>query len=109
MLTTLEVCYEFYLRGYTFSHIDLYGSEAILFRMDEEKKILTPPFTSVAGLGESAAISLVDERRDKRFISIEEVAACTKLSKTHIEMLKSAGAFGDLPDTSQLDLFSMFG
>ena len=110
MLTTLEVCYEFYLRGFTFRRMDLYESEAILFKMDEEHNALIPPFVSVAGLGETAAISLAEQRKGKQFISIEEVsAACPKVSKTHIELLKDAGAFGDLPETSQMDLFAMFG
>ena len=45
-------------------------------------------------------------REGKNFLSIEEVAlACPKVSKTHIQMLKDAGAFGALPDTSQISLF----
>ncbi len=110
MLTTLEVCYEFYLRGFQFDRMDLYKSEAVRFTVDEERGVLRPPFVSVAGLGETAAISLAEQREGKRFISIEEVsAACPKVSKTHIQLLKEAGAFGDLPETSQMDLFSMFG
>ena len=109
MLTTLEVCYEFYLRGFTFRRMDIYQSDAIHFKMDLENNALIPPFVSVAGLGETAAISLAEQRKGKQFISIEEVsAACPKVSKTHIELLKDAGAFGDLPETSQMNLFSMF-
>ena len=110
MLTTLEVCYEFYLRGFQFERMDIYQSEAIRFTVDEERGALRPPFVSVAGLGETAAISLAEQRVGREFISIEEVsAACPKVSKTHIQLLKEAGAFGDLPETSQMDLFSMFG
>ena len=61
---------------------------------------------AIAGLGESAAWDLMEGREDKTFLSIEEVAlACPKVSKTHIQMLKDAGAFGDLPDTSQVSFF----
>ncbi len=108
MLTTLEVCYEFYLRGFSFRNLDIYQSDAINFTMNEEEGTLRPPFVSVAGLGETAALSIVEQCRGKQFVSIEEMsAACPKVSKTHIELLKAAGAFGTLPETSQLDLFSM--
>jgi DNA polymerase-3 subunit alpha (Gram-positive type) len=108
MLTTLEVCYEFYLRGFSFRNLDIYQSEAVNFTVNEEEGTLRPPFVSVAGLGETAAYSIVEQCRGKQFVSIEEMsAACPKVSKTHIELLKAAGAFGTLPETSQLDLFSM--
>ena len=104
LLTTLEVVYEYYLRGFEFLPLDLYESHATKFLVKDGK--ILPPFVSISGLGESAAWDLMDGRKDKRFVSIEEVAAaCPKVSKTHIQMLKDAGAFGDLPDTSQVSLF----
>ena len=104
LLTTLEVVYEFYLRGFEFLPINLYESHATKFLIKDGK--LLPPFVSISGLGESAAWDLMEGRKDKEFLSIEEVAAaCPKVSKTHIQMLRDAGAFGDLPDTSQVSLF----
>lgn len=104
LLTTLEVCYEFYLRGFEFADMSLYESDAIKFVIKDGK--LLPPFVAVSGLGESAAWDICSGREGKRFVSIEEFsAACPKVSKTHIEKLKAAGAFGDLPDTSQITLF----
>ena len=104
LLTTLEVCYEFYLRGFDFANMDLYRSDATKFLIYEGK--LLPPFVSVSGLGETAARDIVAGRAGKKFISVEEfAAACPKVSKTHIENLRQAGAFGDLPDTSQMSLF----
>ena len=34
LLTTLEVCYEFYLRGFTFAPIDIYHSHATKFQIE---------------------------------------------------------------------------
>lgn len=104
LLTTLEVAYEYYLRGFEFWPISIYESHATRFQVKDGK--LLPPFVAISGLGESAAWDLMEGRKGKQFISIEEVAAaCPKVSKTHIQMLKEAGAFGDLPDTSQITLF----
>lgn len=55
MYTTLEMCYEFYLRGFTFGKMNLYESAATEFLMDEAHQQLIPPFTSIPGLGEAAA------------------------------------------------------
>ena len=103
--TTLEVVYEFYLRGFTFRHVNLYQSEAVHFILDGEDALI-PPFTAIPGLGETAAQSIVEQREGKDFVSIEEFSdACPKVSKTHIEQLKAAGAFDDMPETSQITLF----
>ncbi len=104
LLTTLEVVYEFYLRGFEFLPISIYESDATQFLIKDGK--ILPPFVAINGLGENAAYDIVKGRENNKFISIEEfAAACPKVSKTHIQMLKEAGAFGDLPDTSQVSLF----
>ena len=106
MLTTLEVCYEFYIRGFRFAKMDLYESEATRFQIDREEKTLRPPFTACPGLGESAAQSIVEARKTKRFISVEELnASCPKLSKAHIDLLRHMGALDGMPDTSQITFF----
>ena len=92
LMTTLEVCYEFYRRGFHFDTIDIYRSDATKF--------------TVHGLGEAAALDTVEKRRGKEFISVEEFSmCCNKLSKTHIEQLRALGAFAGMADTSQLTLF----
>ena len=104
LFTTLELCYEFYLRGFTFAPIDLYKSHATKFLIEDGK--LLPPFVAISGLGETAAWDIMEGREGKTFLSIEEFSsACPKVSKTHIEELKAAGAFGDMPETSQITLF----
>ena len=104
LMTTLEVCYEFYRRGFHFDTIDIYRSDATRFTVTEGG--LLPPFISVHGLGEAAALDTVEKRRGKEFISVEEFSmCCNKLSKTHIEQLRALGAFAGMADTSQLTLF----
>ena len=106
LLTTLEMVYEFYMRGFDFAPIDLYKSEAYRF-VPEGDKLLRVPFVAVSGLGGTAAEDLAAATaRGRQFVSVEEVAsACPKVSSAHIDVLKKLGAFGDMPETSQMTLF----
>ncbi len=105
LAVTLEVCYEFYLRGFRFEPISIYESDATRFVL-KGNDALIPPFTAVRGLGETAALDTVEKRKGQEFISVEEFAmCCNKLSKTHIDQLKALGAFAGMADTSQITLF----
>ena len=105
LATTLEMVYEFYMRGFDFAPIDLYRSDAFRFE-PEGDRLLRIPFVAVSGLGATAAVDLAEAAKGRQFVSVEEVsAACPKVSSAHIEALRRLGAFGSLPETSQMTLF----
>ena len=103
MMTTLEVCHEFYRRGFTFEPMDVYKSDATRFLVTETG--LIPPFTSMPGIGEQAALSIVEERKNGKFLSAEElIVRCPKASKAVVELLEQIGALGSMPKTTQMTL-----
>ena len=108
LLVTLEAVYEFNMRGFEFAPIDLYESDATKFVLADEKR-LRPPFVAISGLGESAALDLAHIKESgKRYISVEELSRdCPKVSQTHLEQLKALGALGDMPESSQINLFEL--
>ena len=102
--TTLEVCHEFYKRGFTFEPMDVYKSDAKKFIVTE--KGLIPPFTSMPGVGEQAALDIVRERENGPFLSAEELTIrCPKVGKAVVEALDEIGALGTMPKTTQVSLF----
>ena len=104
MMTTLEVCHEFYRRGFTFEPMDVYKSDATRFLVTETG--LIPPFTSMPGIGEQAALSIVEERKNGKFLSAEElIVRCPKASKAVVELLEQIGALGSMPKTTHMTLF----
>ena len=107
LLVTLEAVYEFNLRGFSFLPIDLYRSDAARFLIEDGA--LRPPFVAISGLGETAAEDLCRcGRSGKQYISIQDLGAdCPKVSQTHLDVLKSLGALGDMPDSNQINLFDL--
>ncbi len=103
--TTLEVVHEFYRRGFHFEPMDIYKSDATTFLVADGG--LIPPFTSMPGVGEQAAINIVEERKNGPFLSAEELLVrCNKVSKSVVETLREIGALGSMPSTTQISLFA---
>ena len=103
LATILEVAIEMYARGVVLRKIDLWESVATDFLLTPTG--LLPPFTSVQGLGETAARSIVTLREEQGIKSIEDLMTHAKVSKTIIEVLQNHGCFEGLPETNQFSLF----
>ncbi|WP_141433451.1 PolC-type DNA polymerase III [Bacillus sp. 03113] len=103
LLTVLELALEMVERGYSFKKVDLYRSSANEFIIDDHS--LIPPFNSIPGLGTNAAFNIVNARKEREFLSKEDLQQRGKVSKTIIEYLTNHGCLEALPDQNQLSLF----
>lgn len=102
--TTLLIINEMLCRGLEFLPVDLYKSHATDYIIEDGKIRL--PFNCIKGLGEAAAFSLMEAAKRKKYVSVDQLASeVAGVSKTTIENLDLAGAFGDMPKTSQISLF----
>jgi DNA polymerase-3 subunit alpha (Gram-positive type) len=99
----LEICDEYYSRGFEFHKVDLYRSKATMFMEDGGK--LRPPLQSLQGVGDSAAQKIVEERSGGEYLSIEDLKARAKATKTVIDALVLHGALQAMPERNQLSLF----
>lgn len=103
---TLELAYEMEMRGYHISPLSISRSAATEFILDpDDERSIIPPFTTVDALGENVAKSIVKAREEKEFLSKEDLANRTQLSKTLIEKLDRLGALEGLDEKNQLSLF----
>ena len=101
--TLLELVVEFYCRKCQFLPLDLYQSDSHKFRLVDGK--LLPPFDTIQGMGQTAAESIVEARRDGPFATITDFLDRTKVSRTITDTMKRLGVFKDTPETDQMSLF----
>jgi len=101
--TCLELVLEMNLRGIRFLPVDLYKSEINRFQIEEGN--IRCPFTSLPGLGESAAVPIVEARKNGPFLSVEDLQARGKVGASVIDMLRAHGALEGLTATNQISMF----
>ena len=96
----LQIVIEMLARGIEFLPVDIYKSDARIYKIEDGKIRL--PFGAVDGIGENAAISLAKAREDGGgdFLSYDDLMARAGVGKSVCEALKNAGALGDMPESN---------
>ena len=101
---SLKVSLEATARGMKFLNVDLYKSDAIVWNSASDTEIY-PPFNAIDGLGDTVANNIVEERKKKPFLSIEDFQNRCKVSGTLIDKMRLMGIFEGLAESNQLSLF----
>ena len=104
-------------RGIRMLPVDLYTSDKAAFLpvpptaqsgKPEEAAALRCPFTAINGFPEAAAQGIIDARDPEQpFISVEDLRNRARVGASAIDMLRQQGALEGLPETSQVNLFSL--
>ncbi len=100
---TMLLVREALLRGIRFLPIDLYKSDAKAYL--PENGAIRMPFSSLGGLGDTAAARIVELREAGEIYSVEELRRKAGLSKTIIELLRANRVLDNLSETDQFTFF----
>ena len=104
MIPSLQLANECFARKIKFLPVDIRKSEANTFL--PENGAIRMPFSALPGLGENAALNIVNARKEEAFFSIEDLQTRAKLTKSVIEILRRNNVLNDLDETDQLTIFS---
>ncbi len=99
----MKIVKEMYARGIEFAPIDIYQANSRLFQIVGDK--IMPSFTSIDGLGETAADSLQEAARAGKFLSKDDLKQRSKISDTIVQKMSEMGLLEGLPESNQISLF----
>ena len=102
-LSALQLVNECLARGIRFLPVLLNKSDAFAF-LPEDGKIRLP-FSSLPGVGETAAQKITEAAKEGNILSIQELQQRSGVSKSVIELLEQHGAFQGLSKTNQITFF----
>ncbi len=102
-MPTLQLINECMARGIRFLPIDIEKSDSRAFL--PENGAIRMPFSSLAGVGENAAESIIAARNEEPFFSIEDLQIRAGLNKSVVETLRNAGVLDNINETDQLSMF----
>lgn len=105
MLRDMKLVQEMYARGFEFEPIELSKVAAHKFQIIGQK--LMPALSSIDGMGDKAADSLVEAAMDGPFLSKDDLRSRAKISKTLVDLMADLGMLGDIPESNQISLFDM--
>ncbi|MEL7607936.1 MAG: PolC-type DNA polymerase III [Bacillota bacterium] len=102
-LIILEVVYEMNLRGIELLPVDLYRSHATRFLIEDGA--IRPPLSSIAGVGENAAVAISEEAQFGPFRSMEDLRVRAKANSAVMGALEQMGCLEGLAATNQVSMF----
>lgn len=99
-----QIVIEMLARGIEFLPVDIYKSDARIYRIEDGKIRL--PFGAIDGIGENAAKAIAKARDEGgEFMSYDDLMARAGIGKSVVEALKEAQALGDMHEQNQISLF----
>lgn len=102
-IPALQLASECLARRIRFLPVDLVKSDSRAFL--PENGAIRMPFSSLGGVGDNAAESIVRARNEEPFFSVEDLQTRAGLNKSVIETLRHAGVLDGINETDQLTFF----
>jgi DNA polymerase-3 subunit alpha (Gram-positive type) len=101
-ISTLQLINEAMARKVRFLPVDLQKSHSYVFQ--PEDGAIRMPFSSLPGLGDTAAQNIIAARDEEPLFSVEDLQIRAKLSKSVIDMLRAIGVLDNVNETDQLTM-----